>query len=214
MREQPVHLRPESVGEDPSAIRWRIAPGLIRHTGDVPASLAPPSIRRLFDDGVLASVHVRPGHITTRLCPGLAAADAGRAVRSALFEVLSAPGGWPDDAAAGAPGPRETVAAAADREIAAAVQSVLDGEFGSYTSAHGGLVTLLGVTDGQVRVQLGGRCHGCAFADNTIRNNLVARLSPIPGFRGVTVAGDSECSASAEIGRIRLSLPRLRRSVN
>ncbi|MFZ2510028.1 MAG: NifU family protein [Gordonia sp. (in: high G+C Gram-positive bacteria)] len=189
----PVHLRPEPAGDDPQLIVWRVGPGLIRQTGNVPPELAPTAIQRLMAEGVLAAVSVAPGRIDTQLSVGHTAAVNGPAIRSALFHTLCAPGGWPD-----APGQPHTdsaaVTAAADREITDAVEQVLAGEFGVYTASHGGVVTLLRVTAGRVHVQLSGRCHGCAFADNTIRRDLVTRLSPIPGFAGVVVGGDTDCT--------------------
>ncbi|MFT3660432.1 MAG: NifU family protein [Gordonia sp. (in: high G+C Gram-positive bacteria)] len=224
MTDRKIHLHPEPVADDPSAVRWRIGPGLVRFTRDLAAGEVPAPVQRLYDDAVLTEVSVAPGRIVTRLAPGHTAAADGAALRSALFEVLSAPGGWP------VPGSEEETAdadlvSAADREIAVAVEEVLAGEFGSYTGSHGGLVELLDVHDGTVRVVLSGRCHGCAYADNTIRNNLQARLAPIPGFRGVVVAGDHDCrtapvpdgSAAAPSSvrrRVAMGLPRIRRSLN
>lgn len=212
MMTRPILLRPEPASpDDPRLISWHVGPGLIRTTGEISPDSAPAPLGRLFDDGILAAVDVAPGRIGTRLAAGRTAGDDGPAVRSALFEVLSAPGGWPGGD--GAPGADEAVVEAADREIAAAVADVLAGDFGAYTASHGGAVTLLGVTDGRVRVRLGGRCHGCAYADNTIRNDLAARLSAIPGFRGVVVAGDGECAPVTKSTRTRLSLPRIRRNL-
>lgn len=204
-----VHLRPEPPGDDPSVISWRVGPGLVRTIGDVPSEHAPDAIRRLLADGMLESVTVAPGRIRTRLASGHTAADAGATIRSALFDVLSVPGGWPDGPAdqTSPAAAQAAVAVAADRELSAAVAQVLAGDFGAYTSSHGGAVTLLDVRGGQVRVQLAGRCNGCAFADNTIRNDLVARLAGLPGFRGVTVAGDRDCSTTdTDRGRRRVSL--------
>lgn len=175
-----VHLTAESVSD--ATIGWRVGPGLIRSSGPVPAGEAPAPLRALFDDGVLAAVEVAPGSIRTTLGPGRSAAVDGPSVRSALYEVLAAEGGWPS-------GGTTTVAQAADREIATAVADVLAGEFGAYTATHGGRVNLVDVSDGVVCVELGGHCHGCPAADATLKNNLAVRLAGIPGFRGLAVAG-------------------------
>lgn len=194
-----VHLIPESASAD--AIYWRVGPGLVRHSDTVGAADAPAPLRSLFDAGVLAGVAVEPGRIVTYLGSERTAAADGPAIRTALFKVLSADGGWP------APDAGVSVAQAADAEIAAAVGAVLAGEFGTYTATHGGRVELLGVEDGQVRVALAGQCHGCAAADATVKQNLAARLATIPGFRGVVVAGEESCPASESR---RLLLPLLR----
>ncbi len=216
---RPVLLRPEPVASaDPLLISWRVGPGLVRRTAPVSAQDAAEPVRRLFDDGVLAALRVEPGRIDTRLAAGRTPAADGPAVRSALFEVLSAPGGWPGEDADDDRAGTAAVIAAADREIEAAVAAVLAGDFGAYTSSHGGAVTLVGVHDGRVHVRLAGRCHGCAFADNTIRNDLSARLSSVPGFREVVVRAEVDCDPGTgapvtKSTRARLSLPRLRRNL-
>ncbi len=207
MTRQPIHLRPEPTGDDPARITWRVGPGLVRVSREVAADSAPDAIARLLVDGVLSAVTVAPGRIDTRLAPGRTANDDGRAVRTALFEVLAGPQGWPDGTETGSDG----IAEAADREIARAVDDVLHGEFGAYTSSHGGEISLIGVTDGQVRVRLSGQCHGCTFADNTVRNNLAARLAPIPGFRGVRILADGEGAPVPRTARSRAARPPLLR---
>ncbi|WP_298440722.1 NifU family protein [Gordonia sp. (in: high G+C Gram-positive bacteria)] len=204
----PVHLHPEAAADgDPAVIGWRIGPGLVRFTGDVPAGEAPPPVRALFDDAVLTAVHVSPGRIETRLAPDRTAAGDGARIRSALYTVLAAEGGWRRD---GADEEGPAIRAAADREIAERVRAVLDGDFGDYTASHGGSVDLVGVTDGVVNVVLNGSCHGCAAADNTVRQNLEGRLRVIPGFRGIAVVGDRNC-ATSDNRRVSLKLRRLRR---
>jgi len=182
-----VHLTP--LPPDPGAgadwIDWRVGPGLIRVDDEIDPATAPAPVDALFAAGVLRQVQVSPGRIRTRLAAGRTPARDGAAVRSALFAVLSAPGGWPDG-----PGPTTgpvDPGAAADAEIDDAVRAVLSGEFGSYTAGHGGRIELLGVRDGIVSVAMGGACHGCAAADRTLDGNLAQRLARLPGYRELVV---------------------------
>ncbi len=175
---------------DPSVIRWRVGPGLVRMDGEVPATQLPGELRALVDAGVLEAVRVQPGRVDTRLAAGHDPRTDGSAVRDALFTVLSRPGGWPvadvtPAVAATAPsGHRldDAVQAGADAELADGVRSVLAGEFGGYTASHGGRVELVDVVGGVVTVRMGGTCHGCAAATVTLRQNLAIRLRSLPGF--------------------------------
>lgn len=180
-----VHLHAESADSD--TISWRVGPGLVRHTGTVGTDDAPAPLRGLFESGVIAEASTARGRIDTRLGAGRSPAVDGPAIRSALYEVLSADGGWPD------PTGETSVARAADDEIAVAVADVLAGDFGEYTATHGGSVELVGVANGIVSVKLAGQCHGCAAADHTLKGNLAIRLASIPGFVDLVVAGDREC---------------------
>ncbi|MFM9376868.1 NifU family protein [Gordonia sp. VNK21] len=179
-----VHLTPLPPADGaPGCVDWRVGPGLVRAEADVPPDTAPAPVRALFDADVLAAVRIEPGRIRTRFTDGHSAEQDGAAVRSALFAVLSQPGGWPA-------GPQDAaeVSAAADAEIAAAVRQVLADEFGAYTAVHGGRIDLVGVDDGVVTVSLGGACHGCSAAGRTLSENLALRLSRIPGYRTLRTA--------------------------
>nr|WP_053777999.1 hypothetical protein [Gordonia sp. NB41Y]KOY49272.1 hypothetical protein ISGA_11195 [Gordonia sp. NB41Y] len=95
-RERPVMLLPAPTDPaDPSVIRWRVGPGLVRMDGEVPATQLPGELRALVDAGVLEAVRVQPGRVDTRLAAGHDPRTDGSAVRDALFTVLSRPGGWP-----------------------------------------------------------------------------------------------------------------------
>lgn len=173
----------------PDVIGWRVGPGLVRVDDRPEDAELPAELHDLFERGVLRSVHVRPGRIETRVGARTDVASAGPAIRAALFEVLSRPGGWPsaDDAhhtsrSDDAADPAALVRSGADRELEAGVREVLDGEFGIYTASHGGHVELVGVSQGVVTVALTGRCHGCAAAEVTLRDNLAARLRRLPGY--------------------------------
>ncbi|MFT4086651.1 MAG: NifU family protein [Gordonia sp. (in: high G+C Gram-positive bacteria)] len=183
-----IHLTVDPVDDAaPRLLRWHVAPGLQRLTGDVDAEHTPAPLRTLIDDGVLASIRLRPGVVETELSYGRSAAADGAAVRSALYLVFSAEGGWPSPDG----GDAATVARAADAEIAEAVADVLDGEFGAYTASHGGAVELCGVHDGVVQVSMTGACRGCRAAQQTLAGDLALRLATVPGFAGVVDSGDA-----------------------
>lgn len=61
---------------------------------------------------------------------------------------------------------------AADERLCAAVNSVLEGEFGRFVASHGGEIELLSACNGVVQVRLGGSCLGCSLSDWTIRMRL------------------------------------------
>ncbi|MGV9673131.1 NifU family protein [Gordonia sp. NPDC003504] len=187
----------------PDVIGWRVGPGLVRVDDSPEGSELPAELHALLDRGILRSVRVRPGRIETTVGAGTDTASAGPAIRAALFDVLSRPGGWPTaDAERRVPGsdaagsddaldPAALVRSGADRELEAGVREVLDGEFGIYTASHGGHVELIGVSQGVVTVALTGRCHGCAAAEVTLRGNLAARLRRLPGYVDLRTIGEA-----------------------
>lgn len=65
-----------------------------------------------------------------------------------------------------------------------------------YLHEHGGDVSVLGVTDGVVRVELTGSCSGCTAAAITLRNGVEEALRDgLPGFVSMDVAPDSGAPA-------------------
>ncbi|MGV9824560.1 MULTISPECIES: NifU family protein [unclassified Gordonia (in: high G+C Gram-positive bacteria)] len=172
----------------PATIRWRVGPGLVRTSGDVDAARLPAPLRRLADEGVLRHVRLEPGSVSTTVADPARAATDGVRIRSALFEVLSAPGGWPDDTAGAGAQPAEAarlMSAAADAELADAVDCILHGEVAGYIASHGGHIDLVDVSDGVVSVSLTGNCHGCPAAGLTLGRHLARRLEREPGFRSL-----------------------------
>jgi len=65
-----------------------------------------------------------------------------------------------------------------------------------YLREHGGEVSVLGVTEGVVRVELTGSCSGCTAAAITLRNGVEEALRDgLPGFVSMDVAPDSGAPA-------------------
>ena len=68
-----------------------------------------------------------------------------------------------------------------DEELYYAVENVLP-EVSSYVNSHGGGITLLGVKDGIVYIELIGTCHGCSMSIMTtnmvVRRELRALIHP------------------------------------
>jgi Fe-S cluster biogenesis protein NfuA len=57
-----------------------------------------------------------------------------------------------------------------------------------YIHSHGGRVDVLDVTDGVVRVRLGGACAGCTASAVTLREGVEKALAEgVPGFAGLDV---------------------------
>lgn len=61
-------------------------------------------------------------------------------------------------------------------------------EIRPYIHSHGGRVDVLDVTDGVVRVRLGGSCAGCTASAITLQEGVEKALAEgVPGFAGVDV---------------------------
>jgi cystathionine gamma-synthase len=71
-------------------------------------------------------------------------------------------------------------------DIAERVRRVLDDEVNPAIATHGGHVTLAGVSEGRVRIRLGGGCQGCSLAEVTIRQGIERLLrTRVPELVGV-----------------------------
>lgn len=66
-------------------------------------------------------------------------------------------------------------------------------EIRPYIHSHGGRVDVLDVTDGVVRVRLGGSCVGCTASAVTLQEGVEKALAEgVPGFAGVDVVEEEE----------------------
>lgn len=79
----------------------------------------------------------------------------------------------------------------ADAPLAERVDYVLQSEINPMVAAHGGIVTLVDVTeDRTVVLQFGGGCHGCGMVDVTLKQGIETtlreRIPEIAGVRDVT----------------------------
>lgn len=81
----------------------------------------------------------------------------GPRVRSALQHALADPAGW-----------RPTATGSTDDVLAMAVAQVLQGTVGDYLRSHGGAITVVGVRDDEVEVELSGSCSHCPAAELTL----------------------------------------------
>ncbi len=76
-----------------------------------------------------------------------------------------------------------------------------------YIHEHGGDVSVLGVKDGVVRVQLTGACSGCTSAAVTLRNGVEEALRDgLPGFIAMDVAPDSGAPAHSPPTQVLLQI--------
>ena len=80
-----------------------------------------------------------------------------------------------------------------EEDIYAAVKHHLP-EVNAYIASHGGTITLLGVKDGVVYVELAGNCHGCAMSLMTTKMVVQKRLRELihPELSVVNVDGTPE----------------------
>lgn len=76
--------------------------------------------------------------------------------------------------AAGEPVVSESVASemAENSSLADKVQSVLDTDINPSVASHGGFISLLGVKNNNVYIQMGGGCQGCAQSSATLRQGV------------------------------------------
>ena len=79
-----------------------------------------------------------------------------------------------------------------DASLHERVSWVLESRINPMVAAHGGLVSLVDVTDdNDVVLQFGGGCHGCGMVDVTLRQGIETQLRElVPEIREVTDATD------------------------
>ena len=78
-------------------------------------------------------------------------------------------------------------APASDAPLGDQISWMLDAEINPELAAHGGRVSLLGISEqGDVHLQFGGGCHGCGMADVTLKEGIEKRLKQaFPSVRSV-----------------------------
>ena len=72
-------------------------------------------------------------------------------------------------------------ARAADAEVSAALQELLDREVNRSIAAHGGRISIVDVRDGTLFIAMSGGCQGCAASQVTLRQGfevMVRRVAP------------------------------------
>lgn len=73
------------------------------------------------------------------------------------------------------------------------IQDIFDNSINPAIAAHGGFVTLLGVTGTTAYVQLGGGCQGCGMADVTLKQGIEATiLEEVEGIERVVDETDHD----------------------
>ncbi|HEY3285137.1 MAG TPA: NifU family protein [Armatimonadota bacterium] len=73
-----------------------------------------------------------------------------------------------------------------DQEIWDKVQALLESSVNPSVAQHGGHISLMEVTDGQVYLAMGGGCQGCGRAQATLRNGVETLLKQeIPELKAV-----------------------------
>ncbi|NOT33426.1 MAG: iron-sulfur cluster assembly accessory protein [Candidatus Eisenbacteria bacterium] len=81
--------------------------------------------------------------------------------------------------------------------LAARIARILETEINPAVASHGGVVTLIDVTDGVVRLSLGGGCQGCGMAQVTLREGIEQRLrEAVPEIVEIIDATDHAAGAN------------------
>jgi Fe/S biogenesis protein NfuA len=83
------------------------------------------------------------------------------------FEVSLADTGQPS-----APATNGSAVPAADGPLAERVRTVLETEINPAIASHGGTITLVGVEDTEIYLEMGGGCQGCAMSRMTLRQGV------------------------------------------
>ena len=88
------------------------------------------------------------------------------------------------------PVPPDAADLADTADLAGAARAILDADINPAIAAHRGRVTVVGVSNGWIRVRLEGGCQGCSLAEVTLRQGiepvLRARLPQLTGVVDVT----------------------------
>ncbi|MFY2791729.1 NifU family protein [Rhodococcus sp. MALMAid1271] len=173
-----VPTHPESVVGEPSVLRWIIPAGLLPFVG--PVTTAPVALQSSIDDGTIARIDVEPTAIRIRLSAGRSWRTEGDRIRRALHGALAVPDAW-----------MPQVDASPDAILRMAVLEVIDGDVGDYIRSHGGIIELVGVSDGRVRLSLNGSCAHCPASDVTLTERVERAVrTRFPAVREVTAESD------------------------
>ena len=191
-----VPTHPESVVGEPSVLRWIIPAGLLPFVG--PVTTAPVALQSSIDDGTIARIDVEPTAIRIRLSAGRSWRTEGDRIRRALHGALEVPDAW-----------MPQVDATPDAILRLAVLEVIDGDVGDYIRSHGGIIELVGVSDGRVRLSLNGSCAHCPASDWTLTERVERAVrTRFPAVREVTAESDKGLAG----GRRRLGIIPTRRA--
>ena len=92
--------------------------------------------------------------------------------------------------------PAQSAAPVADGPLAERVKTVLETEINPAIASHGGSITLVGVENTEIYLEMGGGCQGCAMSRMTLREGVERMVrQAVPE---VTVIHDVTDHASGE----------------
>lgn len=100
-----------------------------------------------------------------------------------------------------------------DDPLAQKVQALISERINPGVASHGGYVTLLGVKNGDVYLEMGGGCQGCSMSAATLRQGIEILLrEEIPEIRQIIDRTDHEAGANpyytaADVGEGRAQSP-------
>ncbi len=82
-------------------------------------------------------------------------------------------------------------------DMAEAIEQLLETHINPALASHGGFVTLVKVEDGDVYIEMGGGCQGCAASKMTMKNGVEAAIREIcPQVREIIDATDHAAGAN------------------
>ena len=161
-------LHPETVLDQPRALRWVV------DTGAIPCGAvrrAPAPLGAMLEDGPISRILVEQGALWVWLHDAAAWVDRGPAIRNAIAEAVRRPG-WQVE-----PTPEVLDLVARD---------VIAGCLGDYIASHGGVVTVVETTAVDVVVEMGGACADCPAAGITLHQRIERSIrARYPGLREV-----------------------------
>lgn len=167
----PVH--PEAVPGEDRELRWVIPASTLGFVGAI--AKVPAALQALLDDGTVESLTVEPAAVRMRLGVGHSWRPEGPRVREALQAALADSAQW-----------RPIEDGSPDAVLRMAVAQVMDGDVGDYIRSHGGGLTVLDASDGEVTVELTGSCSDCPSAELTLAARFEAAVRDLyPALRGV-----------------------------
>lgn len=169
----PMHVER---GTDPMETRWICPEGTFSATGAVTSFGKASPVTSSDVVTAIASARVDSSRVVTiRLREGSDWQQLGDDAWPQIGALIEAAGSWNVDAGAVSSGDSP------DTRLAAAVDTVLAGDFGNFVASHGGAITVCGVHDGVVTVALSGACAHCTAAEWTLRMRLERDLRVAAG---------------------------------
>jgi Fe-S cluster biogenesis protein NfuA len=131
-----------------------------------------PLVTRLFGLGQITHVLIAGPTVTVSKSSAASWDTLRRGIGTAIREHLTA--GSPVIIDSGAPG----VSGRSERQVRVAIEDLLTRTVNPSIASHGGMITVVGQTDGVLSIEMTGGCQGCSSSTATLRDGFetMARL--------------------------------------